>query len=173
MSNKQSSLLSTRVTQTAAGTPTQVPLDRGKQRIIMGTLEVATTDLDANDTIMLCGLHSSDVVTSIRIMNDDLDSGAGALVFNLNLYNDADGTSLKLSQAYASLFADAGAIAAPGTELAFEARDISKVGQRVWQDAGDTVDPQKEYFLGLLVQTAPSTPAAGTISFIVELANDA
>ena len=53
-----------------------------------------------------------------------------------------------------------------GTEVAFEARDINKMGQKVWQDAGLTSDPALTYFVGISFPAAGDT--AGDLSFVIE-----
>ena len=57
-----------------------------------------------------------------------------------------------------------GAVTA-GTELAFEARNINLMGQKVWEDAGDSSAPGGYYLLGFESEAAGDT--AGDISWIV------
>ena len=56
-------------------------------------------------------------------------------------------------------------IAADGTEVAYEARDLDKHGQKVFQDAGLSADPNLQYFIGLKHDAAGD--AAGTIAFTI------
>ena len=39
------------------------------------------------------------------------------------------------------------------------------MGQRVWEDAGDTSDPQTHYFVGLIFDAAGDT--AGDLSYVI------
>jgi hypothetical protein len=50
--------------------------------------------------------------------------------------------------------------------VAFEARDINKMGQKVWQDAGLTSDPALTYFVGISFPAAGDT--GGDLSFVIE-----
>jgi len=134
----------------------------GVVRIAQGTIALATGDLDAADIVMLAPIPTNASITSIRLASDDLDSTT-SLTWHVGLHTtagvavDADcyATSITLGQA-ATAF----------TEYAFEARDINKTGQRVWQDGGVTADPKGLYYLSMTVATAP-TAVAGDIAFIV------
>jgi hypothetical protein len=113
---------------------------------------------------MLAPIPSNASITSIKLFNDDLDSGT-TITADVGLYN----TDLSVvdADAYASAITDLrGAVAAPGTEVAFEARDINKMGQKVWQDAGLTSDPALTYFVGINFPAAGDT--GGDLSFVIE-----
>ena len=84
---KQSSLLSNRGTQTAAGTPNNVVNDGGRIHTKNGTVALVTGDLTAADIIMLCGVPTGSVILSILIAHDDLDSNATeTLNFDVGIY---------------------------------------------------------------------------------------
>ncbi len=169
-STVQSALLSNRPSNTSAGTQAAAAVLGGKKRVIAGTIEVATTSVDEiNDIIMLTGLPADAVVHSIKLASDDLDSGGPTLAWNLGLFPKADSAiaAAKDADAYAAAIT-LGQAATVFTEYAFNARNIAKNGQKVWQDALDTVNPGGEYFLGLSVSTAATTPATGTLSWQVE-----
>ena len=55
---------------------------------------------------------------------------------------------------------------------AFDARGIEKAGQKVFEDAGDTVDPDSEYFIGISIETTAATAVAGDLSFMITYAVD-
>lgn len=173
MANKQTTLLSNRGSQTSAVTPNNVANERGRVRQVSGTIELETGDLDLNDVLMLCGVPTGAVVNSIKLASDDLDSnGTPALAWDLGVYSGADDAAeTKDEDAYASAIT-LGQAATAFTEYAFEARNISACGQKVYEDAGDSSDPNDEYFIGLAVSTAAATAAAGTLSFIVEYTID-
>lgn len=159
------------------GSVTQAPdknssvLESGKVRVAQGAVAVATTSLDdVGDVIMLCGLPTGAVVTSIRLASDDLDSNVSPLLaFNLGLYPEFDSAvaAAKDADTYASAIT-LGQAATAFTEYAFEARGIEECGEKVYEDAGDTTDPDDVYYLGLSVSAAAATAAAGDIAFIVE-----
>ena len=138
----------------------------GVMRIACGTIAAASGDLSAGDTIMLCHVPSNSAVVSIKIFNDDLDSGS-THTMHIGLYTVAeDGTvTIKDVDAYASATTDCRAAVTAGTEVAFEARNINLMGQRVWQDAGDSSDPGGHYVIGFESQAAGDT--GGDISYLV------
>jgi hypothetical protein len=136
----------------------------GVKRIAQGSIALVAGDLSANDTVMLAPIPSNASISSIKLVNDDLDSGS-TITADVGLYN----TDLSVvdADAYASaITALRAAVAAPGTEVAFEARDHNKTGQKVWQDAGLSVDPGAVYFVGINFPAAGDT--AGDLSFIIE-----
>lgn len=169
----QSTLLSNRGSQTAAPTPNNVANDGGRVRSKTGTLELVAGDLEAGDIVMLCGLPTGAIVKSIKLAADDLDSNAApTLAWNLGVFAAADDVAnTKVDNVYATAIT-LGQAATAFTEYAYEARGIEKCGQKVWEDAGDSADPNSEYFVGLTVSIAAATGAAGTLSFDVEYVID-
>ena len=136
----------------------------GVKRIAQGSIALAAGDLSANDTVMLAPIPSNASISSIKLTNDDLDSGS-TITADVGLYTTA--LAVVDADAYASaITALRAAVAAPGTEVAFEARDHNKTGQKVWQDAGLSADPGVVYFVGISFPAAGDT--AGDLSFIIE-----
>jgi hypothetical protein len=137
----------------------------GVKRVATGTIALAAGDLSATDTVMLAPIPSNASITSIKLFNDDLDSGTTNTA-DVGLYN----TDLSVvdADAYASAITDLRGAVTVGTEVAFEARNINKMGQKVWQDAGLSADPGAVYFVGISFPAAGDT--AGDLSFIIEYA---
>lgn len=141
------------------------------------THEAATTSIDeAADVILLCPLNWTDRVMSIKIFNDDLDShSTPTLACDVGLYkvNVNDGTvTLIDADAYASAITTLQAANTAGVEIAFEARDIIKVGQTVLTDAALTAVPVDVVpVIGLTMTTAAATAVAGSISMVVQFAD--
>ena len=135
----------------------------GVKRIAQGTIALAAGDLSATDTVMLAPIPSNASISSIKIFNDDLDS-ATTNTADVGLYKQD--LSVVDADAYASAITDLRAAVKTGTEVAFEARDINKMGQKVWQDAGLSSDPALTYFVGIGFPAAGDT--AGDLSFIIE-----
>jgi hypothetical protein len=135
----------------------------GVKRVATGTIALAAGDLSAEDTVMLAPIPSNASITSIKLFNDDLDSGATNTA-DVGLYN----TDLSVvdADAYASAITDLRGAVTVGTEVAFEARNINKMGQKVWQDAGLTSDPALTYFVGIGFPAAGDQ--AGDLSFVIE-----
>ena len=83
------------------------------------------------------------------------------------MYTVAEDASVtvKDEDAYASAATDCRAAVTVGTEVAFEARNINTIVQRVFEDAGDSSDPGGFYAIGFESEAAGDT--AGDISYIV------
>ena len=135
----------------------------GVKRVATGTIALDAGDLSANDTVMLAPIPSNASITSIKLFNDDLDSGT-TLTADVGIYTTA--VAVVDADAYASAITDLRGAVKTGTEVAFEARDINKMGQKVWQDAGLTSDPALTYFVGISFPAAGDT--AGDLSFVIE-----
>jgi hypothetical protein len=135
----------------------------GVKRVATGTIALAAGDLSANDTVMLAPIPSNASITSIKLFNDDLDSGTTNTA-DVGLYTTA--VAVVDADAYASAITDLRGAVKTGTEVAFEARDINKMGQKVWQDAGLTSDPALTYFVGIGFPAAGDQ--AGDLSFVIE-----
>jgi hypothetical protein len=136
----------------------------GVKRIAQGTIALAAGDLSASDTVMLAPIPTNASISSIKIYNDDLDSST-VITADVGLYTTA--LAVVDADAYASAITNLrAAVAAPGTEVAFEARDINKTGQKVWQDAGLSSDPGAVYFVGISFPAAGDQ--AGDLSFTIE-----
>ena len=135
----------------------------GVKRIAQGSIALVAGDLSANDTVMLAPIPSNASITSIKLFNDDLDSGT-TLTTDVGIYTTA--VAVVDADAYASAITDLRGAVKTGTEVAFEARDINKMGQKVWQDAGLTSDPALTYFVGISFPAAGDT--GGDLSFVIE-----
>ena len=138
----------------------------GTMRVACGTVAAAAGDLSAGDTIMLCYVPSNAAVLSIKIYNDDLDSGT-THTMHVGLYTVAEDGSVTIKDvdAYCSAATDCRAAVTVGTEVAFEARNINLMGQRVFEDAGDSSDPGGFYAIGFETEAAGDT--GGDISWVV------
>ena len=161
MSNANSDLVTNFVAVPQVLNPAQQL--QGVKRIAQGTVALVAGDLGANDTVMLAPIPSNASITSIKLFNDDLDSGTTNTA-DVGLYTTA--LAVVDADAYASAITDLRAAVKTGTEVAFEARDINKMGQKVWQDAGLSSDPALTYFVGISFPAAGDT--AGDLSFIIE-----
>ena len=161
MSNANSDLVTNFVAVPQVLNPAQQL--QGVKRIAQGTVALVAGDLGANDTVMLAPIPSNASITSIKLFNDDLDSGTTNTA-DVGLYTTA--LAVVDADAYASAITDLRGAVKTGTEVAFEARDINKMGQKVWQDAGLSSDPALTYFVGIGFPAAGNT--AGDLSFIIE-----
>jgi hypothetical protein len=161
MSNANSDLVTNFVAVPQVLNPAQQL--QGVKRIAQGTVALVAGDLGANDTVMLAPIPSNASITSIKLFNDALDSGTTNTA-DVGIYKQ-DLTVVD-ADAYASAITSLRSAVITGTEVAFEARDINKMGQKVWQDAGLSSDPALTYFVGIGFPAAGNT--AGDLSFIIE-----
>lgn len=142
----------------------------GRVRVAQGTVAVAADGTGTGDIIMLAPIPSNASIISIKLAADDLDSdGSPALAWDVGLY-DADGVVADVD-AYATAVT-LGQAATVFTEYAFEARNINACGQKVYEDAGASTDPNAYYYVAASIQTAAATGAAGDLSFIIEYVVD-
>ena len=139
----------------------------GVKRIAQGTIALASGDLSATDTVMLAPIPTNASVSSIKLFNDDLDSGT-TMTTDVGLYTTA--IVAVDDDAYASAITDLRGAVTTGTEVAFEARNINAMGQKVWQDAGQSSDPGGYYYVALTFDAAGDT--AGDLSFVIEYTVD-
>ena len=149
-----------------ASPPTMSPVTQlhGSMRVACGTIALAAGDLSAGDTVMLAPVPTGAAVISIKLFNDDLDSGT-TNTCDVGLYTSDGEVTAKDDDCYASAITDLRGAVTTGTEVAFEARNINLMGQKVFEDAGDSTDPNTHYFVGLKFDAAGDT--AGDLSFVI------
>lgn len=169
MSTKLSTALSNRASQTGAGTPNAPTDERGRLRVLQGTIALLTTDIEDDDIILLAAVPSNASVVRLEIANDDLETTTTLATANVGLYNDIAGAVAADADVYATLITQFQA-AAGFTDVAFEARDINKTGQKVWQDAGLAADDNKEKFIGVAFVVGGNT--AGDIAYRIQYVVD-
>ena len=160
---------------------------KARSRTIAGTMELATTSIDdVGDVILVAAVRGNERIVSIKLSVDDLDTNATAtLAFDVGIYKDmgADGTSATVvdADAYASAVLHDTIIksgTSNGVEIAFEARDIAKMGQSVALDGAALTaesalgEHSLVRYIGLTVTAVAATAAAGTLSWCI-LAVDA
>lgn len=142
-------------------TSNHAAVHRGVLRASVATFELANGD-SANSILRICTLPSNARVHRILLSCDAL---GGSCATDVGLYETTEnGSAVVDRDAYASAVSLVSAV--PGTDVAFEARDIARVAYRVWQDAVQTEDPSKNYHVAATLTAA--TAAAGTLTFRVE-----
>jgi len=160
MANVNTTLVTNHLATPATANP--VHQLHGSMRVATGTIALAAGDLSASDTCMLAPVPTNASIVSIKLFNDDLDSGT-TNTCDVGLYTTA--IAAKDDDCYASAITDLRGAVVVGTEVAFEARNINLMGQKVWEDAGDTADPGGYYLVGLTFDAAGDT--AGDLSWII------
>ena len=137
----------------------------GRQRVITGNFEVATTDIDASDIIVLARLPANAVVTSIKLSSDALDAGS-SLTFDVGIYDENQAVlSLDIFATDSTIFQSA--TAAPGTEMRYEfSSNTDTQGDRLWELGGVSTDPGGlMYDIAITFVLVAATAAAGTIGY--------
>jgi hypothetical protein len=157
---------STHITAADASPPTLTSsyIAAGVLRESVGTVETAAAD-DAESIYRLVRVPSHARISSILLASDAITSCNSAEV---GLYQTAENDGAVVASCE-SLFASAVDIssATAFTEVLLEATatDISKVEKRLWELAGLTTDPMRDYDIAIL---ANDVTAAGTISMKVK-----
>ena len=120
MSNANSDLVTNFVAVPQVLNPAQQL--QGVKRVASGTIALAVADLGANDTVMLAPIPSNASITSIKIFNDDLDSGTTNTA-DVGIYKQD--LSVVDADAYASAITTLRSANTTGVEVAFEAGELS------------------------------------------------
>ena len=152
----------------------------GKLRVFMDTIAAGTGDLDNDDIIVLAQVPSNAKLTSIRIYNDDLNSGSGT--FNVGLYNGPQAYTISGTTTAADAVIDEdcyvtlstqfqGAVTAP-TELLAETRNVNAIANFVWEDGGLSEDPGVPLRIAITMSATPGSAAAGDITMVVKYVVD-
>ena len=141
----------------------------GTVKVFMDTIAAETTDIDDDDIILLAEVPSNAKILSIKLFNDALDGGSN-LATDVGVYNGPIKTSSYAANAvidrdcYATASAVLQAAVLTGTEVAFEARNVSAISNFVWEDAGLSSDPGVPLRIALTIETVASSAAAGDIT---------
>ncbi len=154
----------------------------GKLRVFMDTIAAGTGDLDNDDIIVLAQIPSNAKLTSIRIYNDDLNSGSGT--FNVGLYNGpqaytisgttTDAEAVIDEDCYATdsdAFQAATTVTTGTEEFLTEARNINAIANFVWEDGGLSEDPKVPLRIAITM-SATGTAVAGDITLVVQYVVD-
>lgn len=144
--------------------PTEVG---GVLREAISTMALTATEAggDANSVWRLLRVPSRARIVSVQLANDDLDSsGTPALAVDLGLYEVPDG-SAKDQDFFASAITN---LQAAQTAFQDETYESAVVGvedyhKRLWEQLGESEDPEVNYDIALTVTTAAATGAAGDI----------
>lgn len=144
-----------------------VTQDGGRIRSQCATVEVAAAD-DDTSVYRFARVPSNARIIAINVTNDALTAGTA---YEFGLYRTAsDGGAVVDADAYGSAVDLSSARTTAALNVAFEARNIDKITNKVWQDAAATADTKIEYDICALATTVGS--AAGTISVEVQYVID-
>lgn len=148
----------------------------GRMRIAQGAFETVAASFDADgDTITLIVLPSTSIVHSIRIANDDLDTGTTS-AFNLGVYSwdEVEGLGAAVDEDYFATAVEQLRAASAMVELVAEAAwDIAKYGQPLWEAvAGLSKDPVLNYAICMTETAATAGAQAGTLAYDIRYTLD-
>lgn len=136
-----------------------------KAFVAVGTLEVAATD-SGGSVYRFARIPSNAVIHSIKLWNDDLDTGT-AVTFDVGLHQTAgNGGAAADANVYGTDIATCQAAAA-ATELRYETLDINTVEKRVWENLALSADSQREYDLTMTLGGTLTNLAAGTMTIVM------
>jgi hypothetical protein len=150
-----------------------------KSRVFADTVSVAAADFDADgDIVYVAEVPSNAKIISIKLFNDDLDSGTDTAP-NVGIYNgatkftDSNATSYAADglideDAYASAITTLQAANTTGVEVAFEARNINAIDNYVWEDAGLPEDPGVNLRIALTQTATVAGAQLGDVTAVVE-----
>ncbi len=185
-----STVVSTAVTNvTASPQVLYKTSDRDKAVTAVETVAVATTSIDeTGDAIVLMPIPSGADIVSLVVYNTDMDSGGTSGSINIGVVTlepFMDVSEETNIVAGATKYAALGAVGAAtsivsastvltaanltGTQLRYQ-NDATLVtaGKRLWDLVGLARDPHKLFALKIAVQTAMTTPVAGSLVVRVE-----
>lgn len=134
----------------------------GSYRVSSATVSVEAADADASTYYML-PVRSNWSIKHIWVYNDAITAGTS---YDLGLYTTAATPVLVDVDAYASAVDMSSARTSAPLDLAFEARNITSINKKIWEDAGLTTDSNVWYWLTFLANTVGS--AQGDITVVVE-----
>lgn len=142
--------------------------NQGRPLVAKGTAALLVGEVADNNIVRLARLRSSDSIKSIKLYNDELDTHATpTLTANVGLYK-TDGTVVD-EDCYGTLITEFQAANVAGSDITFETRNITAIGNELWQDGGGvSEDPEVEYDLCITFSASAATAAAGDISFVIE-----
>ena len=146
----------------ADGTKNPSTATEGALFVSSTTVSVAAAD-DDTSAYFLLPLRSNWSVKRILLYCDAITGGTS---FDLGLYTRATTPVVVDVDAYASAVDLSTAITKLPIDAAYEARNITSVNNKVWQDAGLSADSQTWYWLTLYANTVGS--AQGDVTVIVE-----
>lgn len=163
MANTNSNLIANAVASPVVHNP--AGKNYGRVRISQDAFEVADGDFDANlDTIKLARIPVNARIISIKVANDDMDSGTDSLV-DIGVYN-TDGTIVD-QNFFASLLTEF-RTATRLTEYYDEAAavaNIDEIGETLWEMLDVASDPGGFYDIVMTQTAAITTDIAATIGF--------
>lgn len=145
----------------------------------IGKVAYTTGDLEVGDIAHVLALPSNARLLSLVLKVDDLDSNASpALLIDVGLYNgdkkfEVGGTSYTINQAldidvYADGSSKGQAADTVGSDISTVTRNITSVGNMLWEDAGLASDPHATFYVSVTISAAPATAAAGDLTLVAQ-----
>lgn len=133
----------------------------GSLRVSSATVSVAAADDDGSTYYML-PVFSKWSVKQIWVYNDAVTGGTS---YDVGLYSTAATPAAVSATAYGSAIDMSSARTSVPIDAAFEARNITAVNNRVWEDAGLSAETNAWYYLTLKANTVGT--AQGDITLVM------
>ncbi len=133
----------------------------GNLRMSVGKVEVAAAD-DDGSVYRMVRLPANAIIYRIEVLNDAITAGTG---YDIGLYNTPDNGSTAINDDVFATTIDMSSARALPLDAMFEVLDIDQVEKRLFELAGLTADPMKEYDICFTADTVGS--GAGTLAMRV------
>lgn len=148
--------------KSVGGTKNPTTATEGNLRVSSATYAVAAADNDG-DIYCMVPIRSNWSLKAIRVYNDAVTGGTS---YDLGIYTTAATPVVVDADAYASAIDMSSARTSAPLDAAFQARNITAINNKVWQDAGLSADSGAWYWLALTANTVGT--AAGDITIVIE-----
>jgi len=142
----------------------------GRVRVACGTMELATTDIDTiDDIIVLDRLPSNAVPLSITLWMDEMGDAGTA---DCGVYDTAG--VVKDANAFSTeTVMNAADVSGDGIDvIVTTAANIVNMGKKLWEWGGDSTDPGGLLDICLTFVAAMTTPVAGSLSYRITYSID-
>ena len=148
--------------KSVTGTKNPTTATEGSMRCSSVTYSIAAADADG-DIFHMLPVFSKWSIKHIWCYNDAVTGGTS---YDVGLYTTASTPVVVDVDAYGSAVDMSSARTSAPVDLAYEARNITSINNKVHQDGGVTTDPGVWYWLSLTANTVGT--AQGDITLVVE-----
>lgn len=139
-------------------------------RAACGTKALLSTNILISNVVVMERLPTNACILAIYLFADDLEGDGTSPLLTANVGVHTTAGVAKDADVYATLITTFQAASVAGsTNFAFEARNITKMGNTLWQDAGDSTapDPGTYYDITLTWAASARNAEAGDISWMI------
>lgn len=155
------------ITDLAASPPVRLDVNQSGARLRVKSETISSVSTDSNGSVYrFFRVKAHDVIKSLVIFLDTQAASANTL--DVGVYASELGAVVDID-AIAAAFVGNTAITV-GTEIRFQALDITTVNDAIWENAGVSDEPVAgtEYDIAVTVKARGSTPATGDITMVIQ-----